>query len=274
MAAMSIPEMDVRSNSRGATGAAKALVKGLALVELVAAAPAPVRLTDLVDAGALPRSTTLRLLAALVEAGVLETRPDRCYSLGPQLAVWGQLYLERLDVTQKAVDLMRELAAEVRETCFLGVREHRQVLYVACADGPQAVRPVARVGSRNPLHCTGMGKALLAFSPPELAAEYVEGEMERRTERTITEPAALLEELERTRERGWAIDDIENEEGVRCIAAPIRDHLGAVIAAMSIAAPAYRFEHDDLFTLAPTVLNTTAELSRRIGWRAPAGEAT
>jgi DNA-binding IclR family transcriptional regulator len=274
MAAMSIPEMDVASSSAGTTGAAKALVKGLALVELVAAAPEPVRLTDLVDAGALPRSTTLRLLAALVEAGVLETRPDRCYSLGPQLAVWGQLYLERLDVAQKAGDLMRGVADAARETCFLGVREHRQVLYVACADGPQAVRPVARVGSRNPLHCTGIGKALLAFAPPELAAEYAEGDLEGRTERTITEPAALLEELERTRERGWAIDDVENEEGVRCIAAPIRDHLGAVVAAMSVAAPAYRFALEDLDDLAPTVLNATAELSRRIGWRPPAEEAT
>jgi IclR family acetate operon transcriptional repressor len=98
--------------------------------------------------------------------------------------------------------------------------------------------------------------------------------MERRTQRTITEPAALLEELERTRERGWAIDDIENEEGVRCIAAPVRDHLGAVVAAMSVAAPAYRFTHEDLFELAPTVLKATAELSRRIGWREPAKEAT
>jgi DNA-binding IclR family transcriptional regulator len=274
MAAVSIREMDVGSNPGVTTGAAKALVKGLALVELVAAAPAPVRLTDLVDGSGLPRSTTLRLLAALVEAGVLEADPDRGYSLGPQLAVWGQQYLERLDVAQKATDLMRELAEDARETCFLGVREHRQVLYVACADGPQAVRPVARVGSRNPLHCTGIGKALMAFAPPQLAAEYVEGEMERRTQRTITEPAALLEELERTRERGWAIDDIENEEGVRCIAAPVRDHLGAVVAAMSVAAPAYRFAHEELLELAPTVLKATTELSRRIGWREPVKEAT
>jgi DNA-binding IclR family transcriptional regulator len=272
MAAMSIPEMDVVSNP-GPTGVAKALVKGLALVELVAAAPNPVRLGVLVERSGLPRSTTLRLLGALLEAGLLELDPDRGYSLGPQLAVWGQQYLERLDVAQKAGDLMRELADTTRETCFLGVREHRQVLYVAHADGPQAVRPAARIGSRNPLHSTAIGKSLLAFGPPESVAEYVDGKLEARTEKTITEPAALLEELERIRERGWAIDDIENEEGVRCVAAPVRNHLGAVVAAMSVAAPAYRFALEDLPGIAPTVLNATAELSRRIGWRGPEQEA-
>jgi DNA-binding IclR family transcriptional regulator len=274
MAVMSIPEMDVTSTPGGATGAAKALVKGLALVELVAAAPGPVRLTDLVEGSGVPRPTTLRLLGALLEAGVLELDPARGYSLGPQLAVWGQQYLERLDVAARAKDLMRALADETRETCFLGVRERRQVLYVAYAEGPQAVRPAARVGSRNPLHSTAIGKALLAFASPGLIDEYVAGELVARTERTITEPAALLDELERTRARGWSIDDIENEDGVRCVAAPVRDHLGAVVAAMSVAAPAYRFTVDDLFELAPTVLDATAALSRRIGWREGAQETT
>jgi len=270
MDAMSIPEMDTASNP--ATGAAKALVKGLALVELVAAASRPVRLTELVEGSGLPRPTALRLLSALRDAAILEHDADRGYSLGPQLAVWGQQYLERLDVAQKAGDLMRSLADTTRETCFLGVREHGRVLYVANADGPQAVRPAARIGSRNPLHSTAIGKVLLAFAPREVVDEYVVGELVARTENTITEPAALLEELELIRERGWSIDDIENEEGVRCVAAPVRDHLGAVVAAMSVAAPAYRFALEDLPRIAPAVLEATAELSRRIGWREAAKE--
>jgi IclR family acetate operon transcriptional repressor len=267
MAAMSIPRLDLPSRPNATTGAAKALVKGLALVDVVAAAREHVRLTDLVEASGLPRPTTLRLLDALLDAGLLELDPARGYSLGPQLAVWGERYLERLDVRRRAEDLMHALAGDTRETCFLGVREHREVLYVAYADGPQAVRPAARAGSRNPLHSTAIGKTLLAFGAPGLADAYVEGEMAARTPLTITEPAALLAELERIRGRGWAIDDVENEDGVRCVAAPVRDHRGAVVAAMSVAAPAYRFTLDDLDDLAPKVLAATAELSRRIGWR-------
>jgi DNA-binding IclR family transcriptional regulator len=273
MATVSIPEMNTASRSGGgaegrastASGSAKALVKGLALVEVVSAARRPVRVGELVEASGLPRPTALRLLDALVEHRVLVLDAAGAYRLGPRLAVWGQGYLEGLDVREHAEDLMRELSQRTRETCFLGVRDGRCVLYVAKADSPQAVRPAARIGTRNPLHSTGIGKTLLAFGPAEAAEEYVLGPLEARTPNTLTEPAALAAELARTRERGYAIDDVENEDGVRCVAAPVRDHTGAVVAALSVSAPAYRFALEDLPGLAPLVLATVRELSARIG---------
>ncbi len=264
---MSISDMDSTSKTN-ATGSAKALVKGLALVDLIAAADRPVRLARLVEESGLPRATALRLLDALVEHRVLRA-DESGYAPGPQLAVWGQRYLDGLDLRDHADDLMRTLAEQTRETCYLGVRDGRQVLYVAKADSPQAIRPAARIGSRNPLHSTGLGKALLAFGPPECLEEYAAGPLERKTPNTITEPDALGAELERIRARGWSIDDVENEDGVRCVAAPIRDHTGAVVAALSVVAPAYRFALDDLSRLAPQVLGATAELSRRIGHATP-----
>jgi DNA-binding IclR family transcriptional regulator len=262
---VSIPRTGRATN---ASGGAKALVKGLALVEVVSAADAPVRLADLVAASGLPRPTVLRLLEVLLEQRVLQPAAEGAFALGPRLALWGQRYLDGLDVRAHAEDLMRALAEQTRETCFLGIRDDRSVLYIAKADSPQAVRPAAGVGARNPLHSTGLGKALLAFAPPEVAMAYTEnGPLEAKTPGTIVDTARLADELERSRARGYAIDDVENEDGVRCVAAPIRDHAGVAIAALSVSAPAYRFALEDLPALAPDVLAVAQEISARIGFR-------
>jgi IclR family acetate operon transcriptional repressor len=213
----------------------------------------------------------LRLLDVLLEQRLLQSGADGSFALGPRLALWGQRYLDSLDVRAHAEDLMRALAEQTRETCFLGIRDGRSVLYIAKADSPQAVRPAAGVGARNPLHSTGLGKALLAFAPRGAAAAYAEsGPLEAKTPDTIVDPGRLADELDATRARGYAIDNVENEDGVRCVAAPIRDHAGVVVAALSVSAPAYRFALEDLPALAPDVLSVTREISSRIGYREPA----
>jgi len=264
--------MDTASISREATprasrttGGAKALVKGLALVDAAAAADRPLDLGELLDASGLPRATALRLIDVLLEQGLLQST-GRVYALGPRLAAWGQRYLDGLDVREQAEELVRALAEQTRETCYLGVRDGRKVLYIAKADSPQAVRPAAVVGTRNPLHSTGIGKALLAFAPPEAAIAYARGPLEAKTPNTIVEADRLLDEMRVTRERGYAIDDVENEDGVRCVAAPIRDHAGQVVAALSVSAPAYRFALEDLPGLAPGVQAAALEVSTRIGY--------
>jgi DNA-binding IclR family transcriptional regulator len=252
--------------TRGASGTAKALVKGLALVDVMSAADGPVRLGDLVTASGLPRPTVLRLLEVLLEERVVQAA-DGSYALGPRLAVWGQRYLDGLDVRVHAEGPMRELADATRETCYLGVRDDRSVLYIAKADSPQAVRPAARVGTRNPLHSTGIGKTLLAFGAPDEALAYANGPLETKTPNTIVDADRLGAEIDATRARGYAIDNVENEDGVRCVAAPIRNHAGEVVAALSVSAPAYRFALEDLPALAPKVLAAALEISSRIGYR-------
>jgi DNA-binding IclR family transcriptional regulator len=267
MDAMSNPNLDETSKV-GTHGAAKALIKGLALVELVAVA-GPVRLADLVERSGLPRPTALRLLEALRDHEVVQLTGAGAYVLGPRLAVWGQQYLEGLDLRAQAEDIMDSLASETRETCFLGVRDGNQVLYVAKADSPQAVRPAARVGSRNPLHSTSIGKALLAFGPEQLIEPYLQEPLVAKTPNTITDPRRLLMEFDLIRRRGYSTDQVENEDGVRCVGAPVRDHTGLTVAAISVAAPAYRFDLEDLPRLAPHVIAAARELSRRIGFRSP-----
>lgn len=263
MDAMSKPDLD--SASVPAAGSAKALVKGLALVDLIADSDRSLRLVDLVEASGLPRPTALRLLDVLCRAEVLRVETGGTYTLGPRVAAWGQSFLDRLELRAQAVGLMEELVAISGETCYLGVLDGTQVLYVAAADSPHAVRPAARPGSRNPLHCTGIGKALLAWQPEAAIGELLREPLERRTENTMTDPGALRAHLRLVREQGYSIDEIENEEGVRCVAAPVRDHTGAVVAGVSVSAPAYRFTTEDVLRLAPEVLRVTTELSRRLG---------
>jgi IclR family acetate operon transcriptional repressor len=145
------------------------------------------------------------------------------------------------------------------------VVDRRQVLYLAAVNSPQPVRPAARPGFRNPLHCTGIGKVLLSGMTDELALELLVPPLERRTENTLTSPADVLLQMALVRGRGYATDEVENEEGVRCVAAPVRDHTGAVVAGISVSAPAYRFSTEDVHRLAPEVVRVTAELSRRLG---------
>jgi DNA-binding IclR family transcriptional regulator len=262
----SISREDAGASAKvSASGTSKALVKGLALVDVIAAAKGPVRLSELVAASGLPRATALRLLEVLLERRVVHTA-DGWYALGPRLAVWGQRYLDGLDVRAHAQAPMRVLADATRETCYLGVRDDRSVLYVAQAESSQAVRPAARVGTRNPLHSTGIGKALLAFAPLEEALAYAEGPLEAKTANTLVDADLLGAEMEATRARGYAIDNVENEDGVRCVAAPIRNHAGEVVAALSVAAPAYRFAVEDLPAVAPKVLAAALEISSRIGY--------
>lgn len=256
-----------------ATGAPKALVKGLALVDMIARAGEPVRLPDLVSASNLPRTTVLRLLDALCEHSVLRVARDGRYQLGSQLAVWGQRYLDRLDIREAALDIMQQLAAETTETCFLGMREGHEVRYVGKVGGSHAVRLAAEVGSRMPLHSTGIGKALLAFAPQEVVDGLLAQPLEARTANTITSPAGVGRELAAIRSRGYAIDDVENEEGVRCVAVPVRGPAGDVVAALSVSAPAYRFRVEDLHRLAPRMILAAAEVSARMGFVAPAGPA-
>ena len=260
-----VSKTELDSASTSAAGSAKALVKGLALVELVADSDRPLRLVDLVEAGGMPRPTALRLLDVLCRAEVLRVDGEGRYTLGARVAAWGQSFLDRLDLRSQAVDLMEQLVDISGETCFLGVVDRQQVLYLAAVNSPQPVRPAARPGFRNPLHCTGIGKVLLSGMTDAEVLELLVTPLERRTENTLTSPPDVLTQIALVRARGYAIDEIENEEGVRCVAAPIRDHTGAVVAGLSVSAPAYRFSTEDVYRLAPEVLRVTAELSRRLG---------
>lgn len=217
------------------------------------------------------KATTHRILRTLTARGFLRCDDERrLFTLGVTNLRLGMDFLEQLDIRREALPLLRELASESGETVHLGVLQGGDVVYIEKVESPQAVRMFSRVGHTMPASSTGVGKAILAFLPEaELEAALPE-RLEQRTESTITDHAALREHLAAVRERGYSTDDVENEEGIRCVGAPLFDHTGAVCAAISIAGPANRLTPERFAELGQRTREIALEISARIGYRAAA----
>jgi len=215
----------------------------------------------------LAKSTVHRLATTLVEYDILEqNRESGKYRLGLALFELGTLVRRKMDTASESRAQMYELAQSTGETVQLAVLDHLSVLYIRIRESRQAVRMSSSPGSRAPAHCTSVGKVLLAHQPHEVVRQVIDSGLRRYTENTITAPDALIEELAVVRSRGYAIDDEEIEVGLRCVAAPIRDHTGQVTAAISVAAPVQRMSKKTLQTTAPTVMAAADSISRRLGY--------
>ncbi|MFG1879062.1 IclR family transcriptional regulator [Sphaerisporangium sp. NPDC049003] len=210
-------------------------------------------------------STAHRYVTSLLELGVLDRDAAGSYHLGVTLVTLAGQYLEEDGLRAAARPYLVALVELSGETVHLGILAGNRIVYIDKVESAKSVRLVSRIGSRVPLHCTAMGKAVLAPLDERRRAEIVAGRLDRRTPRTLT-GAALLAELDVVRERGFAIDDEENEEGVRCVGLPIMNASGQPVAAFSVSAPANRFSVEDCHRLAPAALAMAAEISRRIGY--------
>jgi IclR family acetate operon transcriptional repressor len=249
-----------------ATGGAKALVKGIAIVNLLASNRHGLRLTDLVRELDLPRATTIRLLEALCAAHLVRAGADGRYRLGPRCAVWGSDFVSSLELRDAAADLMTHLVDVSNETCHLGICEARSVLYIHKVECAHSLRMVSRVGGTNPLHSTGLGKAILAFLPEVEQEEYLALPLERRTPNTIVDAQMLRAELSRIRANGYAVDDVENELGVCCIGAPIFDHDGKLVGSLSLSGPTIRMSWERMEQLTSLVVDAAGTVSGRLGY--------
>jgi DNA-binding IclR family transcriptional regulator len=148
----------------------------------------------------------------------------------------------------------------------MGVVDHLSVLYVYEMESPRAIRMAAAVGGRAPLHCTAVGKVLLAYQPQDFVERVLEAGLTAYTARTIIRREAMLAMLSEVRAREHAIDDEESEAGLRAIAAPIRNHNGTVVAAVGMAAPVQRMNKRTMQTCVPTVIATANAVSGRLGY--------
>jgi DNA-binding IclR family transcriptional regulator len=209
------------------------------------------RLADIAERAELPKSTVHRILRRLVERGYARAQGDGVYVLGPRVLTMAGAMLGRLDVTALAGPVLRALHADVGHTVHFAMLSDDEAVYLEkLVDPGLPYQFASRVGGRIPLHCTAIGKALLAEmeTPPEMDGE-------------------LRAELERVRERRFAIDDEENERNIRCVGAAVRDHTGAATHAISVTALTVELSLDDAVALGPRVVAAADAVSEALGAR-------
>ena len=231
-------------------------------LDIVAAQPRGVTLSDLARTTGLPVSTCHRYVSTLLNLGVLTRSSDSRLFLGVTLVTLAQVALERNTLRNLARPHLEELATRSGETVHLGLHSPHGVVYVDKIDSEKAVRLVSRIGSVVPHYCTAMGKAILACLPAHQREPIVENSTTILTAHTLT-GSALQEELLTVADQRWAIDEQENEEGVRCIGAAISSSMGELLGALSISGPATRFTRELCVSLAPEVVAAADAIGRK-----------
>lgn len=229
----------------------------------------PLALGEIGRACGLAPSTSHRLVSSLVRYNLVKQDPETSkYALGLGLLEFGNAILNSLSVRELAAAPLTELNRFTQETIHLAVLDDLAMVYIDRRDTPHAIRLNTSIGRRGTPHTTGVGKALLAFAPPAFIDRYLrEVPLEPRTPNSITDADALRDELECTRERGYAIDRFEDKPHVLCIAAPILDGRDNAIAAVSVSVPDSRHSLDSLLGFAPALLERTRQVSRSLGHR-------
>jgi DNA-binding IclR family transcriptional regulator len=249
-------------------GPAKNLAKGLGILNMIANSDDGLTLSEVTQLSGVPKATAHRLINVLLEHGMVRVSSENRYFAGPQCLILGNLFLGGLSLRQEAQDLLRKLARDTLETCHLGIKEGPQIVYIEKVESPHAVRMYSRVGATNPVHSTALGRAMLAYCDEDAIEAVISSGLERRTPNTITEPDLFRAKLAEVKSRGFAVDDIENEEGIRCVAAPVFDHTGEVVAGISVSGPEQRVSADRLNDLGVKVAASAFDLSKRLGYAA------
>ena len=245
------------------------LLKALDLLTVFTAAEPRLPLTEISRRLGLPKSTTHRILATLQARGFIERLDNEDYALGMSLIALGQAVRVNVEVRDRAAPVARALAEQSQESVYVAVREGDHILYIYAIETSKRLVARTAIGDRVPLHCTGIGKASLAFvelREPGLVAAV---NLCRFTDATITDPNVLRAELAVTRRRGYAIDRGEHEHGTFCTAAAFFDARGAAVGAISISGRDPDIIVDRLPGLSLAVTRAAAEISSRLGYVAP-----
>ncbi len=246
---------------------ATTVVKAFAILDLfVAEGKTGISLTDVSGHLDVSRSTAHRYLSTLESLGVLEKDDKDRYHLGLKLLEITGAYLTNNDLRMVSWPILDKLAAESNETAHTSVPSGSSIVYIARVAPPQSVQMVSHIGVRTPMYCTSSGKIILAHYSLKRVNKVIDQGLPQRTPTTITSRHALLEELEKARQQGFAIDDQEHEMGVRSVAAPILNVDAKVIGALSLSGPASRITKRRAAQLGNLVKDEALNLSRRIGY--------
>lgn len=224
--------------------------------------------TEISQLTGIDKSTVYRLLHGLQQGGLIEQDPDTSkYYLGFGLVRLAGLALQRLELPRIARPHLRELASLSQETVNLSViTEGDKVINIDGVTSPRRVRNVGWIGREMPIHAVSGGKVMMAYLPDERVGQILDRGLERYTERTVTDPAELQNELEQIRRVGYGIAQEELEAGLSAVAAPIWDHEGQVVAIISVSGPSFRLPRERLTELGIATKQTADAISNQIGY--------
>jgi IclR family transcriptional regulator, KDG regulon repressor len=219
----------------------------------------------------LHRSTAHRILMALEYNDLIQQNPENGkYRLGIKLFRLGHQAVSHLNLREICRPFLTRIMNETKETVHLAVLDEDQVLYLDKVEGPHALRMPSRVGRRIPTYCTSLGKAMLSCLDDQQVKNIFRNQVLRPyTANTLKTASQLLYDLRMIRKRGYSIDNEEIEIGLRCVGAPIKDYTGAMVGAISAAAPSARLSGQKIHTVGRLVVTTAEEISEKLGYEKP-----
>lgn len=258
---------DTMSNPVGSASAGIQLVDKVAAVLDTLAEHGELSVVELARATAEPRSSMYRLLGSLERLGWVEPGSRRgSVRLGLRLFQLGSLVAQRFDVRQRAIAPMEELHRATEETILLMVPRGNEAVCIERLDGRYVSLVIVQIGSSMPLHAGAAPRAILAYSPPEVVDAALDGELHAYTRRTETDAAAVREQLAEIRRTGYVVSDEDVVPGVTAFGAPIRDHRGDVVAAVSVAGPRPTILEERGEATAALIVETADAISRALGY--------
>lgn len=258
-------ETDQDGSSRAS--ASTTVTKAVGILDILASkTDVGVSLAELCELIDIPKSSAHRYLVTLQELGLAERKTNDRYYLGTKVIELAGAYLLKSDLRNDSQAALDELAGMTGETVHLAVPSGTEVVYIAKVESKHTLAMFSHIGARLPMHCTALGKAILAFSDSSALHAVLTRPLIMRTPNSITSIEALESELSLIRSRGYAIDNEENEMGIRCVGAPIFDYTSRPIGAISVSAPSDRMDQQRCNSLGPLVHLAAQKVSRRKGF--------
>lgn len=217
----------------------------------------------------LHKSTVHRILSAMAERGYIEKASGKgVYKLGLKLIEISSIYLNNVELKTEARPYLSELTVKMNQPTHLATLNGEDVVYIDKVEVVNSIRLYSQIGLRVPTHCSALGKSLLSgLSDVELEEKVNRINFTQYTQSTVNNKEELIKQVKQVRQRGWALDDEEHEAGVRCIASPVFDYRGKVIAAVSVSGPAAVISPDRDEEVASRVRETALKISKRLGYK-------
>lgn len=247
----------------------KSVSRALHIIDIVSSQKDGLGVTEIAKQMDINKSSVYRILSTLVQYGYVEQyKETERYKLGYKFLEISSKLLESIDLRKEAKPYLQQLEKETNEVIHLVVYDQGEVIYIEKLEGTETLRMHSKVGKRAPMHCTAVGKAILAHLPVNVALEIIERKgLPKHTDFTITDRDVFLKELEKVKQKGYALDLEENEYGIRCIAVPIFDYTGSVVAAVSISGPTIRMTDERIEKLQERIRYIGRQISKRLGYR-------